>query len=110
MSPLLAQSGHHAAEFRCLLLGVKRTSARHSFNGRGSVKKAASKKIANTGGITFLRFQNWVRGCHPVHMPFCRSRRERVAFVFFNTARRAMPEGPSVQNVPHRNKRLVHSS
>jgi len=25
-SPLLAQSGHHAAEFQCLLLGVKRTS------------------------------------------------------------------------------------
>ena len=25
MSPLLAQSGHHAAEFQCLLLGVKRT-------------------------------------------------------------------------------------
>src|SRR5215471_7651292 len=23
--PLLAQSGHHAAEFQCLLLGVKRT-------------------------------------------------------------------------------------
>src|SRR5262249_16196166 len=25
MSPLMAQSGHHAAEFQCLLLGVKRT-------------------------------------------------------------------------------------
>src|SRR5215472_17211975 len=27
---LLAQSGHHAAEFQCLLLGVKRTSLRHA--------------------------------------------------------------------------------
>ena len=25
MSPLLAQSGHHAAEFQCPLLGVKQT-------------------------------------------------------------------------------------
>jgi hypothetical protein len=25
LSLLLAQSGHHAAEFQCLLLGVKRT-------------------------------------------------------------------------------------
>jgi hypothetical protein len=25
MSPVLAQSGHHAAEFQCPLLGVKRT-------------------------------------------------------------------------------------
>jgi hypothetical protein len=30
LCPLLAQSGHFAAEFQCPLLGVKRTSAKHA--------------------------------------------------------------------------------
>jgi hypothetical protein len=30
--------------------------------GGGSAKKAASKKIADTEGVSFLRFQNWARG------------------------------------------------
>ena len=33
-SPLLAQSRHHAAEFQCLLLGVKRTLNGRAFNVR----------------------------------------------------------------------------
>jgi hypothetical protein len=44
-------------------IGGKRTSGRRSVNlMRGSAKKAASKKIADTEGVSFLRFQNWARG------------------------------------------------
>jgi hypothetical protein len=32
MSPLLAQSGHHAAEFQCPLLGVKQTLIKRTAN------------------------------------------------------------------------------
>ena len=68
---LLAQSGHRAAEFQCLLLGVKRTShghalmsaGRRSLKGRAARKRTASKKIADTGGVSFLRFRFQATGC-----------------------------------------------
>src|SRR6516164_10267197 len=74
---LLAQSGHRAAEFQCLLLGVKRTShghalmsaGRRSLKGRAARKRTASKKIADTGGVSFFRFQKWARGRGWVYMP-----------------------------------------
>src|SRR5262249_17884599 len=58
----MAHSRHHAAKFRCPLLGVKRTLGRCSLNGRAARKKAASKKIADTEGVSFLRFQIRARG------------------------------------------------
>src|SRR5262249_46594124 len=43
MSPLLAQSGHLAAEFRCPLLGVKRTLI-----GHGLMSAFDPKRISQT--------------------------------------------------------------
>jgi hypothetical protein len=41
-----------------------------------------NKKIVRTGGVTFLRFQNWRRGCYPVLYAFLPIWREKFGFVF----------------------------
>src|SRR6516164_640721 len=40
----------------------KRRSGQRSLNGRAARKRPLAKKIANTGGVSFLRFQNWRTG------------------------------------------------
>jgi hypothetical protein len=43
------------------------------------------KKIARTEGVSFLRFQNWLRGVgRGLYAVFRSARREKFAFVFFN--------------------------
>jgi hypothetical protein len=42
--------------------GRKRTSGRCSLNERATRKRPVAKKFADAEGVSFLRFQNWVRG------------------------------------------------
>src|SRR6516165_6715332 len=47
--PLLAQSGHHAAEFQCLLLGVKRTSSQ--LTSMSVIDPKRTLTTASSGGL-----------------------------------------------------------
>jgi hypothetical protein len=74
--PLLAQSGHHDGAPECLLSGAKRTLRGHALMAafdrkrtsggarlrEGQREKGRQQKIADTEGVSFLRFQNWARG------------------------------------------------
>src|SRR6516225_9335285 len=44
LCPLLAQSGHHAVEFQCLLLGVKQTSGRRTSMSAFDPKRTSGRQ------------------------------------------------------------------
>jgi hypothetical protein len=50
MSPLMAQSGHFSIEFRCPLLGVKRTSAGDIFQANGLRRYNGAKSSCEKWG------------------------------------------------------------
>src|SRR5262249_403763 len=51
MSPLLAQSGHHGAEFQCLLLVVKRTSRGHALMSAFDPKRTFLSTVLTTSSV-----------------------------------------------------------
>jgi hypothetical protein len=104
--PLLAQSGHHDGAPECLLSGAKRTLRGHALMAafdrkrtsggarlrEGQREKGRQQKIADTEGVSFLRFQNWARGrgagpyaVFPIAGPF--------RFCFFHTAQAPLRVG-----------------
>src|SRR6516225_7886636 len=62
MSPLLAQSGHHATEFQCPLLGVKRAWPKHSSMSAFDPKRTYALQQAAAYSITSLARASMVAG------------------------------------------------